>query len=353
MHNKIKFRCTTKLNFDAQQNYISMHNKIIFRCTTKLYFDAQQNYISMHNKIIFRCTTKLYFDAQQNYISMHNKKLSVNIIGAWYWSPLTRPFAGRPGRAHYEFASGMFCPFCGELLQNTFKYCAFCGRELPPELTIENEGLANDEELVYTESGTCDELITRYFRLGFAYQNILLFLSNYHSIVISLRTLNSKLRLLGLRRKNADYDLDNVRNRIQQEIDGPDCSGGYRAVWHILQMEGNQVPRENVRALLKELDPEGVEERRAKTLRRRRYCTPGPNFVWHVDGYDKLKPYGFPVHGCIDGYSRKVLWFKLCKTNNDPAVVGQHLLGAIEKYGGCPTLLRSDNGTENVIMTGM
>ena len=23
--------------------------------------------------------------------------------------------------------------------------------------------------------------------------------------------------------------------------------------------------------------------------------------VWHVDGYDKLKPYGFPVHGCIDG----------------------------------------------------
>ena len=23
--------------------------------------------------------------------------------------------------------------------------------------------------------------------------------------------------------------------------------------------------------------------------------------MWHIDGYDKLKPYGFPIHGCIDG----------------------------------------------------
>ena len=23
--------------------------------------------------------------------------------------------------------------------------------------------------------------------------------------------------------------------------------------------------------------------------------------LWHVDGYDKLSPYGFTVHGCIDG----------------------------------------------------
>ena len=28
----------------------------------------------------------------------------------------------------------------------------------------------------------------------------------------------------------------------------------------------------------------------------------GPNHVWHLDGYDKLKPFGFPIHACIDGY---------------------------------------------------
>ena len=28
----------------------------------------------------------------------------------------------------------------------------------------------------------------------------------------------------------------------------------------------------------------------------------GPNFIWHIDGYDKMTPFGFTVHGCIDGY---------------------------------------------------
>ena len=56
------------------------------------------------------------------------------------------------------------------------------------------------------------------------------------------------------------------------------------------------------------LDPERCELRWAPRLRRRLYHNAGPNVVWHVDGYDKLKPYGFPIHGCIDGWSRKVLW---------------------------------------------
>lgn len=50
----------------------------------------------------------------------------------------------------------------------------------------------------------------------------------------------------------------------------------------------SQVPRETVRVLVKELDPDGVRERRAKTLRRRTYHSPGPNYAWHGDGYDKL-----------------------------------------------------------------
>lgn len=96
-------------------------------------------------------------------------------------------------------------------------------------------------------------------------------------------------------------------------------AAGYRAVWHTLQMQGDQVPTEAVRVVLKELDPDGVQERRSRTLRRRMYYTPGPNHSWHVDSHDKLKPYSFPVHDCIDGCSRKVLWLNVCRTNNDPA----------------------------------
>ena len=62
------------------------------------------------------------------------------------------------------------------------------------------------------------------------------------------------------------------------------------------------IAKESSPRSLTELDPESCEERRAKCLRRRHYRNPGPNNAWHMDGYDKLKPYGFPVHGCIDGW---------------------------------------------------
>ena len=37
----------------------------------------------------------------------------------------------------------------------------------------------------------------------------------------------------------------------------------------------------------------------------------GPNYVWHMDGYDKLKPYGFAIHACIDGYVQMVHYYDL------------------------------------------
>ena len=33
----------------------------------------------------------------------------------------------------------------------------------------------------------------------------------------------------------------------------------------------------------------------------------GPNFIWHLDGYDKLTPYGLTIHGCIDGWGKKFI----------------------------------------------
>ena len=59
---------------------------------------------------------------------------------------------------------------------------------------------------------------------------------------------------------------------------------------------------------LQEIDPSGSAKRRIKKLKRRLHQSPGPNFCWHIDGYDKLKRFGFPIHGCIDGFSRKLIW---------------------------------------------
>ena len=66
-----------------------------------------------------------------------------------------------------------------------------------------------------------------------------------------------------------------------------------------------------------------------------------------MDGYDKLKPYGFPIHGCIDGFSRKMLWLQLSRSNNNPQVILRFFVDAVDACGRCPRKLRTDCGTEN------
>ena len=102
--------------------------------------------------------------------------------------------------------------------------------------------------------------------------------------------------------------------------------------------------------IIKDINPEQSRNRRARKLERRIYTSPGPNAVWHADGYDKLKPYGFPIHGCIDGFSRKVLWLRVCHSNNDPIIPAHLFLTALEKNKICPDLLKTNCGTENGIM---
>ena len=64
--------------------------------------------------------------------------------------------------------------------------------------------------------------------------------------------------------------------------------------------------------------------------------------------YDKLKPFGFPIYGAIDGFSRRVVWLNVTRTNNNPAVIAKYYHDCIVELGGCPKLLVTDPGTENV-----
>ena len=105
-----------------------------------------------------------------------------------------------------------------------------------------------------------------------------------------------------------------------------------------------------VMKLLRELDPNGSENRKTQRLRRRQYVSVGPNVCWHADGYDILKSYGLPINGCIDGFSRKILWLKVSRTNNDPIVPTYFYIETVKKMGFCTQYLRADCGTENRII---
>ena len=124
-------------------------------------------------------------------------------------------------------------------------------------------------------------------------------------------------------------------------------------MWSILKRMGIPAKRSTVMELIRELDPAGVEHRRKRKLRRRTYSVPGPDYLWHIDGHDKLKPYGFSIHGCIDGFSRRLIWLEVGVTNKMPEVVAYHYITALKQLKRLPTKIRSDDGTENSIIEAM
>ena len=148
--------------------------------------------------------------------------------------------------------------------------------------------------------------------------------------------------------KRADFD--EVKEVIGEELYDSGSILGYRRLWSHLNTSGVLVRREDVRLALLELDPQNVDKRRRRRLRRRKYHSPGPNFVWHIDGHDKLKPYGISIHGCIDGYSRRIIWLEVAASNKVPELIAKHYLDAIKQMEGKPKIVKADNGTEHSVI---
>lgn len=207
---------------------------------------------------------------------------------------------------------------------------------------------------IAVDGSTRSELIEKYFNLGLRASEILAFLSNVHGIRLSLRQLKRILRSSGCRRRNAASDFDNVVQIMEVELRGSSSLLGYRSMHQRLTNDyGLVVPRNVVRQILKILDPEGVQARSRHRLRRRLYSAKGPNFLWHIDGYDKLKPFGFCIHGAIDGYSRRILWLEVASSNNDPEIIAHFYSEYVGLIGGTARIIRSDRGTENVNVAAM
>ena len=198
-------------------------------------------------------------------------------------------------------------------------------------------------------------LIKQYFNRGYEYQEILHFLDAHHGIKISLSTVLRRLRNLGLKRRNKGNMETLVRaaDFIYENLQSPGSSNGYRSTWDRLKNGGIQVSRSDVRILLSTMDPEGTTSRRRNRLTRRTYANPGPDFAWHVDGHDKLKPFGFPIHGAVDGYSRKVMWLRVVRSNNCPKIIASLFLDSVKNHNGCPRQLVTDAGTENALIAAI
>ena len=129
--------------------------------------------------------------------------------------------------------------------------------------------------------------------------------------------------------------MQDIITKIMDEIRSNGSDKGYRAMHQTLTRIGFAVDKDSVRLALKELDPEGVALISRHKLRRRKYYAKGPDDIWHLDGNDELTP-----DGCIDGFSRKMLWLKLSASNKNPSEIAYYYINTGLKVDGVPRRMR-------------
>ena len=167
------------------------------------------------------------------------------------------------------------------------------------------------------------DMLRQYITQGYSNAEILGFLAVIHGVVIRMLTLKPWLKILRLKRHRVvdEAPLEDIVSAILKEMDEyVGARVGYRGMTRRLRMRHNLVMTcDTVMRALRVINPQGVENRWRHRLQQKRYSTHGPNFLWHLDGWDKL----------IDGFSCRILWLEVGSTNKDAKVVANHFLGTV------------------------
>jgi myosin-crossreactive antigen len=71
-----------------------------------------------------------------------------------------------------------------------------------------------------------------------------------------------------------------------------------------------------------------------------------------MDGYLKLQEYGIEIYAAIDTYSRKIIWTYVGITARTAVSVVSQYLEVVEKGRKIPQVIRTDRGTETVLLAG-
>merc|ERR1712216_481499 len=106
-----------------------------------------------------------------------------------------------------------------------------------------------------------------------------------------------------------DYEM--VKEAVRELMKDPCCdTAGAVFMETRLRTAGIVARPVLVKRALRELDPD-AHKRRAKDAAKLRcqYNVKGPRSLYHCDGHEKLaKLWNIWIHGCIDGYSRFLVY---------------------------------------------
>jgi transposase InsO family protein len=121
-----------------------------------------------------------------------------------------------------------------------------------------------------------------------------------------------------------------------------------------LRAEGIPATKTRAFAILKQLDPVGVQKRQPAFRRNRdragRLEVPGPNYMWCVDGHLKFREYGIGIYAIIDAYSRYIVAVFVGSSVTTAVSVVKQMVNALESTGIRPEFFRSDRGSETMLL---
>ena len=115
----------------------------------------------------------------------------------------------------------------------------------------------------WQEDGNLRDDLVKYVRQNLRRKEILdLVQINYPTYAWSPRTLTRRLQYFGIQFTDYSVDIDDVREAVEEEMNGPGSLLGYRALHQkIREVHGLSVPRNLVYAMMAEVNPQGLEER--------------------------------------------------------------------------------------------
>ena len=92
--------------------------------------------------------------------------------------------------------------------------------------------------------------------------------------------------------------------------------------------------RDLILELLKNVEPDDIEQRRHRHLKKHRFWCAGVNDVWPQDQHNKWGRFGIWLHCSLEAFSGEINWLRVWWTNKNPKLVASYFINKCRQIKG-------------------
>ncbi|KAK7021519.1 hypothetical protein R3P38DRAFT_2518839 [Favolaschia claudopus] len=194
-------------------------------------------------------------------------------------------------------------------------------------------------------------LIRKYFALGYPDPKIALecmdhFDKNVYGL--SSKTVKRRRKAMGLlstvKQAVTWEELEPIYRELRQKF--PNL-GARDMVAKLRILYGIKISEMVMLKYLRQHDSEGIQRRKAKRFRRKRFWSAGVMDILCFDQHDKWKRFELWLHLGMDPFNGRLAWIKIWWSNRNSKLVTSYYINACREIGRIPMITQSGLGSEN------